>query len=182
MNDVRHDGNLYDCFLISLQVDVRDAMVNDRCTAMLVSENEVLITYPALPYPMSTDFIKRNARLLHLKTYDAQVDQAQAIMINAVRRDANRSEKRLLLRFPDDVMLGNVFTPNSYEIKSVLPMDYAPYPPIGDDARLISAQLEWRIADLHTLREATVIQEVANKTEEVRSMFESMFKPSASPY
>ena len=174
VNDVLHGGDLYNCFDISLQMDVRDAMVTGRCRAVLVSEHEVLVTYPALQYPMFIDSVMRNKRLVHLKTLCAQLQQAQDIWVNEMKRDPQRNEKRLLLRFPHDVVLGNVFVPNSYELKMSIPIDNSVYAPIPN-ARLISAQLQWRIADINTHREATIATNETDVAFDVIAQFARMY-------
>jgi hypothetical protein len=50
VNDVQNQGNMYNCFTIMLRIDPRDAAVTDRCTAYVVSETELLISYPALEF------------------------------------------------------------------------------------------------------------------------------------
>jgi hypothetical protein len=155
INDVLHNGNLYNCYDIALKIDMRDAIIDGRCTAFLVSANEVLVSYPAMGFDLSTDSKMRNARLQALCKHDVQVEMAQNIWINELRRSPARMTKRLLLRFPDDVMLSNVFNPNSYVLRSILPVDYASWNK-HDQIKCASAQLEWRIADHNTRREATV--------------------------
>lgn len=171
INDVLQSSNLYNCFDVCLKIDLRD---EDQATAFLVSPQSILITYPAMSFELSTDSANRNRRLTALQMYQPAVEMAQNIWINALLRNANRMMKRLLLIFPNEVHLQNVFNPNSYEIKANVPVDYAVW--IKQPAmRIMSVQKEWRIADMHTHREAIVAQATRTQTEQIVASFSSMF-------
>ena len=155
INDVLHNGNLYNCYDIALKIDMRDAIIDGRCTAFLVSANEVLVSYPAMGFDLSTDSKMRNARLQALCKHDVQVEMAQNIWINELRRLPGTYDKAFVATFSRRCDASNVFNPNSYVLRSILPVDYASWKNMIK-SKCASAQLEWRIADHNTRREATV--------------------------
>lgn len=171
INDVLHKENLYNCFDICLKLDVRDS---EDATAFLVSPQCILITYPAMSYDLSTDSANRNRRLHALQMYRPAVEMAQNIWINELRRNGNRMMKRLLLHFPMDVHLQNVFNPNSYTVKAHVPVDYAKWNK-NPSMMIMSTQKEWRIADMNTHREALVEETTRTETDNIADSFASMF-------
>ena len=179
VNDVQHQGNMYNCFTIMLRVDPRDAAVTDRCTAYVVSENEILISYPALEYFFFTDSAARNERLKIGLYYDPRVQLAQDICINDVRRAPQRVVKRLLLRFPADVTLANVFNRYSYVIRSSMPMDYAETSAFGGHVKVLTCHMQWMIADLNTHRHATIEADEATPLDLLQANFARMFQHGA---
>lgn len=180
VNDVQTQGNMYNCFTIMLRVDTRDAAVEDRCTAFMVSETEILISYPALEYFFFTDSAARNERLKVGTAYDSQVQLSQDICINDVRRAPQRVNKKLLLRFPEDVTLANVFSQFSFVIPSTMPMDYAETLAFGPPAvKVLTTHMQWMIADLNTHRQATIVAAAATPLDILSANFARMFQHGA---
>jgi hypothetical protein len=180
VNDVQNQGNMYICFTIMLRIDPRDAAVTDRCTAYVVSETELLISYPALEYFFFTDSAARNERLKIGTDYDSQVQLAQDICINDVRRAPQRVVKRLLLRFPQDITLANVFNQYSYVIRSKMPMDYASTSLFGDPpVKVLTTHMQWMIADLNTHRKAIIEAAEATPLDVLSNNFARMFQHGA---
>ena len=176
VNDVIIDTNMYNCYDIALIVDMRDAAAAS-CTASLVSEHEVLISYPAIGYMLFRDSIQRNKRLIALRQHDQQVQLAQDVWINDVRRTPQRSIKQLLLRFPANVSLANVLNPFSYKIRPKVPIDYAPGDMFGHghNIAIATAQMEFRVADALTHREAVIVADDAAPLDSMTDTFARMF-------
>jgi hypothetical protein len=163
-----------------LRIDVRDAAITDRCTAFVVSEHEVLVSYPALEYCLFTDSAARNARLKVGGCHDPYVQLAQDICINDVRRCTQRVVKRLLIRFPEDVTLANVFNQYSYVIRSTMPVDYAETMLFGAQrVKVLTAHMQWMIADLNTHRQATIVEAEETPLDVLSANFARMFQHGA---
>ena len=176
VNDVIIDTNMYNCYDIALIVDMRDAAAAS-CTASLVSEHEVLISYPAIGYMLFRDSIQRNERLIALRQHDQQVQLAQDVWINDVRRTPQRSIKQLLLRLAANVSLANVLNPFSYKIRPKVPIDYAPGDMFGHghNIAIATAQMEFRIADAESHREAVIVADDAAPLDSMTDTFARMF-------
>jgi hypothetical protein len=149
LNNMQHDGHMYDCFEIMLRVNGRVAVLTDQCTAFVVSEQEMLILYPFV---------------------DPLVLLAQADGIHNVSWSPQRVMKQLLLRFPNTVRLANVFNNYSHVITTTLTVDYiTPTMPIADvlsspvdgPMQILTAYVQWRIADMNTYRKTTMVAAVA---------------------
>jgi hypothetical protein len=178
IDNVLYQSSRYHCFDIALTIDVRDAVVAGGCSAVLVSETEVLLSYPTLGFALSTDSRLRNARLKLLHTHDPQVESAQNMWINELKKAPQRMMKRLLLRFPDHVLLANVLNPQSFVIKHVLVVDYA-QSSLFKNVSLASAQLQWRVADMNTEREETIAVDAPTDLEETQALFARMLSHGA---
>ena len=109
VSDVQHVDNVHNCFFIALAVDFRDATKEVTFIASIVSETEILLTMPSLPFGLFHNSVMRNERLKKIKLHHQQLQFSQDIVINHLRNEVRRSVKRLLLRFPDQVTLSNVF-------------------------------------------------------------------------
>jgi hypothetical protein len=119
-SDVQHVDNVYDCFFIVVAMDFRDATKEVSFIASIVSETEILLTMPSLPFGLFHDSVMRNEHLKKIKLHHPQLQLSQDIVINHLCDKVGRSVKRLLLHFPDDVTLSNVFNAAHPSVKCIL--------------------------------------------------------------
>jgi hypothetical protein len=172
--DVAHDGNVYNCFAIMLFVDVRDA-AKGQLTASLVSDTEVLLTMPSLPYGLYHDSTARNLRLELIQLHCPKLQLSQDIVINQVRESQTRPLKRLLLRFPKGVVLANVFNVASPATLLADMQTDMVMANLGSQAvPVINCFMTWRVANLETHRRATVVANTPAPVDVLAAQFASM--------
>jgi len=147
------DGTTYKtCYTIMLPVDVRDATnPKFQITARLINSTELLITMPAMPFAFSHDSEERNDRLKDCGTYNLHLHTAQNIAHNAVSDNPNLRNKRLLLRFPNTVVLANVFDmQQSDELESDFQVDPVQFA-IKDVHTFVNpCFMTWKVVDAST--------------------------------
>jgi hypothetical protein len=80
---------------------------------------------------------------------------AQDMNISDIMKDDKRNKRRILLVFPSNVVLANVFQPSSATIKYALHTDKAPNKRTGADP-YITCRVVWRVVDMGTQRRAIV--------------------------
>lgn len=176
VSNVQHVDNVYDCFFIMLAVDFRDASKEGSFTASMVSETEILLTMPSLPFGLYHDSIMRNERLKRIRLHHPQLQLSQDIVINHLRDEAGRSVKRLLLRFPDNVRLSNVF--NAAHPTVLLHEMHTDQTKITvgsvDNVPCSNCFMVWRIANLDTNRRATIALAGPTSVDVLAAHFASM--------
>jgi hypothetical protein len=146
---VLHDDSVYNCFEIYLSIDPRD-FLRDSIEAKLISDKEILITMPALPYSFYKDTDERNKRLKTWKTHDKDSQMAQDIAINNMDmgKDGANPTKYLLLRFPDHVFLSNVFEGGrSKNLQTHLQMDKVAIEDEDTENLTSPCFVKWKVAD-----------------------------------
>ena len=146
---VEHENSLYNCFDIYLPADVRDVSA-ERLKARLINDKEILITMPSLPYSFCQNTDARNSCLKILGTHDAHTQTAQDITINnmeSIGIDEYGTVKHLLLRFPNFVVLANIFQKGSKDLELMLEMDWDHYDLTSDHAIATPCFVKWRVAD-----------------------------------
>ena len=146
---VEHENSLYDCFDIYLPADVRDVLA-EKLKARLISDREILITMPSLPYSFCQDTDARNLRLKAFGTHYPHTQIAQDITINNMESsgiDEYGMVKHLLLRFPSYCVLANIFQNGSKDLDLMLEMDWDHYDKDNDRAIATPTHVKWRVAD-----------------------------------
>lgn len=146
LNDFEHADFVYKCFNILLPIDPRDGL-NDHYTAALVNEREVLITLPALPWSLFKDTAIRNEVLKKTKTHCPKLQMAQDITINALTSGENgsRQTKQLLLRFPANVFLSNIFNEGSRKLETHFQVESVHVEDL--EANIMPCFVIWKIVD-----------------------------------
>jgi hypothetical protein len=174
LNNVEHVDHLYHCVSIFLSVDVRDVAKEGSFTATLVSETEILITMPSLTFALYRDSEQRNERLKRIDMHDPQLQLSQNIVINQIRDGPNRPIKKLLLRFPEGIIFGNVFHPSSAGMPSLeeeIQWDHTTTTIGAYSVPCTTCFLVWKVADLATSRRFIL----AERAEAPRDVLERLF-------
>jgi hypothetical protein len=178
---VEHGNNLYDCFDIYVQTDVRDFMA-ERLNAMLHTQNEILITMPALPYAFCQATNARNDRLKKIEAHNGDTQRAQDITINNMERsgpDGFGFTKQLLLRFPSHIVLSNVLQGDEHKIIAPqLEMDQEEFRLNGAKGAAASCFVKWRIADLSGASRHKLAAARAPNVDQVAKQLAGMFPSS----
>ena len=179
---VEHGNNLYDCFDIYVQTDVREFMA-ERLNAMLHTQNEIMITMPALPYAFcqaSTN--ARNDRLKKIEAHNGDTQRAQDITINNMERsgpDGFGFTKQLLLRFPNHILLSNVLQEDEHKIIAPqLEMDQEEFRLTDTKGAAASCFVKWRIADLSGASRHKLTAARAPNVDQVAKQLAGMFPSS----
>lgn len=174
VNDITHERHAYNCFAITISVDLRDASA-ESYVATLVNDHSILITYPCMPYGMLKDSTDRNERLMTQNLHCPKLQLAQDVVINQIQDSAPRQMKRLLLQFPEHVVLANIFAPDT----SVVPVDMQTdaFMTVVRDVNvpLVHCYLVWRIANLETHRRAAVAPPAPSVVDVLAAQLQSMF-------
>ena len=156
-------------------VDVRDANVTDRITAYLVSPTEVLISLPSMGYDLYHDSQGRNQRLKEIFNMECEpLIMAQNITINTIRTTHARQVKRLLLRFPNQVRLSNVWDPTTFALKGEIQTDFATMVHGNMEIPLLMCRMKWQVCDLGTHRNAAVARADIANAEILAAQFQRM--------
>ena len=74
-----------------LAVGFCDAIKKGSFTALIVSETEILLTLPILPYGLFNDGILRNGRLKIIRLHHSQLQPSQDMVINHLWDEVGRS-------------------------------------------------------------------------------------------
>jgi hypothetical protein len=149
-----HLQNVYDCFALMLCCDSRDVRANNF-SAVLIDDKSILITFPSMTYGIMHDSAERNERLKLQQLHCPLLQLAQDMNISDIMKDDKRNKHRILLVFPPNVVLANVFQPSSATIKYALHTDKAPNKHTGKDP-YITCHVVWRVVDMGTQRRAIV--------------------------
>ena len=156
-------------------VDVRDANVTDRITAYLVSPTEVLLSMPSIGFDLYHDSQGRNKRLKDMFEMECEpLIMAQNITINTIRTTHARQVKRLLLRFPNQVRLSNVWDPTTFALKGEIQTDFATMVHGNMEIPLLMCRMKWQVRDLGTHRNAAVARADIANAEILAAQFQRM--------
>jgi len=139
-------GNIVDGFQVTMPIDHRD-FAEDFYKLEIVNDNELSLHMPSLPYQMQFDSVHRFAEFTKLQVGCKERQKAQEICIMDVNGAPSRRLKKLLLRFPEDVVLVNLSSP----IDKVIPADILPYSFKTDTFGAMMTQwactVSWKIGD-----------------------------------
>lgn len=174
IQDLEHAGNVYNCFTIQMSSDMRDAAA-EKISAMIVSDTEILISMPGLPYGIFADSIGRNERLKTQNLHCPKLQLAQDVTINDIREDQTRSVKHLLLRFPSHVVLTNVFNPSSPKLLHDMQTDFTFANLRGRRVPMVVCYMTWRVGNLETHRRAVVQAAPRDAMDVLAEQFASMY-------
>ena len=115
-------GDIIDGFQVTMPIDHRD-FEEDNYKLEILTDTELSLTMPSLPYQMQHDSVRRFLVLSELGLSCSKCQQAQEICVTDVDGAPSRKLKKLILRFPDDVCLVNL----SSAIDKVISADILPY-------------------------------------------------------
>jgi hypothetical protein len=167
-----HLHNVYDCFAIMLHCDLRDVRANNF-SAVLIDDKSILITFPCMTYGILHDSAARNERLKLQKLHCPLLQLAQDMNISDIMTDDKRNKRRILLVFPSNVVLANVFQPSSATLKYALHTDKAPNKREKGDP-YITCHVAWRVVDMGTQRRGIVDAADEDDMDVIAKQLESM--------
>lgn len=131
-----------------LPVDIRDAE-KELYKAEIVSENELILTIPSLPFIMLYDSTRRHEQLMKMGINCERCQEAQEITLSNVLTNSSRSQKKLRLLFPEDIVLANMTS----AVDSVLENREEPYLVAGPwDKQYMMCNMTWRVARVESHR------------------------------
>lgn len=102
------EGVLHDGFQIMLEGDMRD-YIADKYVAWVISDNEILLKIPSVGLSYINDFDLFFDEQKRWKTFCPRLQEGHNVARNAISDDEDRQVKKLLLRFPDDIVLADRF-------------------------------------------------------------------------
>lgn len=103
MNVVK-DGVMHNGFEIILDGDMQDFLA-DKYHGKLISDHEVLLTIPSMNHAYLHDLESFYNKQKFYETFCPRSQESHDIARYAICADSNRQSKKLLLRFPDDLVL-----------------------------------------------------------------------------
>jgi hypothetical protein len=148
-------------------VDIRDLSSN-KYKAFLVSDHEVLLVEPAVPFPF-----------LHLseKVYEKQeahglycdrAQQGREVVKNAILHDKGRQTKRIMLVFPDEYPLTMEHTSRDNKKTGEIPFELIPiqseYTVGGMVHKITDVFMQWK---LHYIEETPRFTKSADNSAEI---------------
>ena len=136
-----------------MPVDIRD-IDKDFYRMEIVGDNELMLYVPSLPFQMQYDSAKRNAALNNCKLACERCQEAQEITVSEIELMASRKQKKLRLRFPEHICLGNLKS----GIDNVIPLNAEPYwtsVKMGErKIKTLLCNVTWKVASVSTRRKA----------------------------
>ena len=147
-------GDIINGFQIVIPADVRDVASN-LYRAEIVGENEILLQMPSLPFSMLHDSVKRHALLTALDIGCPRCQEAQDIVVNDVQLTPARAIRKILLQFPENVVLANL----SSSVNPVLANEEQPYifearfGATSTPIKSVGCNMTWKVASIDRHRQ-----------------------------
>ena len=126
-----------------------------------------------MTYGVMMDSNNRNQRLNKQKLHCPLLQLAQDMNISEIKNNDKRNKRRLLLIFPDNVVLANVFQPNSAVLKYAIHTDKAP-PAKDNGDPYITCHLVWRVVNMESHRRAIVDADDVDDIDVIAQQLASM--------
>jgi hypothetical protein len=109
-NNLISNDNVYYCFAIMLCCDMHNVCSNNFSAVLVDDQHSILVTFPCMTYGVMMDSKNRNLCLTKQALHCPLLQLAQDMNINEIKNiDKKRNKRRLMLIFPDNVVLVDVF-------------------------------------------------------------------------
>ena len=148
-------GDIINGFQIVIPADVRDVASN-LYRAEIVGENEILLQMPSLPFSMLHDSVKRHALLTALDIGCPRCQEAQDIVVNDVQLTPARAVRKILLRFPENIVLANLSSSVNPVLANEEEQPYifeARFGATSKPIKSIGCNMTWKVASIDRHRQ-----------------------------